>query len=62
MDFLVPKSETAKVSFEDLNNLQQRIKLLKILQSENLSVHKMTADYFKLTYLLRCESEYSPDK
>ena len=62
VDFLIPKSEAGKVSFEDLNNLQQRIKLLKIPQSENLSVHKMAAGYFKLAYLLRCESESSPDK
>ncbi len=46
VDFLVPKSEAGKVSFEDLNNLQQRVKLIKIPQSENLSVHKMAADYF----------------
>ena len=38
--FNIPKSEAGKVSFEDLNNLLQQVKLIKIPQSENLSVHK----------------------
>ncbi|MCD8555684.1 MAG: hypothetical protein LRY59_03425 [Bacteroides graminisolvens] len=57
VDFLISKSEINKVSFKDLNTLQQKIKQIKVPQSENLSVHKTAADYFKLTYLLRCQSE-----